>query len=136
MREKREQNLTLPLPEKKDSGRLIEDSFDLPDIEAETEQAINRAGDEVARLAPAIAEKVEKQTECWKEMQERLQDQQQELRDQEQEMKERAEEIQEERQEQAGEIQERQQEMEQRQQEMQQEQEKLRRELSGQWAPI
>ncbi len=59
MREKREQNLTLTLPEKKDSGSLMEDSFDVPDFTAETEQAINRAGDEIARMAPAIAEKVQ-----------------------------------------------------------------------------
>jgi serine protease Do len=59
MREKREQNLTLTLPEKKDSGSLREDTFDVPDITAETEQAINRAGDEIARMAPAIMEKVQ-----------------------------------------------------------------------------
>jgi membrane-associated protease RseP (regulator of RpoE activity) len=59
MREKREQNLTLTLPEKKDSGSLKEDSFDVPDITAETEQAINRAGDEIARITPAIMEKVQ-----------------------------------------------------------------------------
>jgi hypothetical protein len=59
MREKREQNLTLTLPEKKDSGSLREDSFDVPDFTAETEQAINRAGDEIARITPAIMEKVQ-----------------------------------------------------------------------------
>ena len=36
MREKREQNLTLTLPEKKDSGSLLEDSFDIPALTAET----------------------------------------------------------------------------------------------------
>jgi membrane-associated protease RseP (regulator of RpoE activity) len=60
MREKREQNLTLTLPEKKDSGSLQEDSFDCPEISAETEQAINRAEEEVlARLSPAIVEKAQ-----------------------------------------------------------------------------
>lgn len=59
MREKREQNLTLTLPEKKDSGSLLEDSFDLPDFTAETEQAIDRAEDEIARMAPAVMEKVQ-----------------------------------------------------------------------------
>ena len=59
MRERKEQNLTLTLPEKKDSGSLMEDSFDVPEITAETEQAINRAGAEIARMAPAIAEKVQ-----------------------------------------------------------------------------
>ena len=50
MREKREQNLTLTLPEKKDSGSLLEDSFDVPEFTAEMEQAISRAGDEIARF--------------------------------------------------------------------------------------
>jgi serine protease Do len=59
MREKREQNLTLTLPEKKDSGSLLEGSFDVPDFTAETEQAISRAGNEIARMGPAITEKVQ-----------------------------------------------------------------------------
>ncbi len=59
MREKKEQNLTLTLPEKKDSGSLMEESFDVPDFTAETEQVINRAGDEIARMTPAIMEKVQ-----------------------------------------------------------------------------
>src|SRR5664279_4086018 len=50
MREKREQNLTLPLPEKKDSGSLIEEDFEGPDLDMESEQAINRAGEKIARL--------------------------------------------------------------------------------------
>ena len=60
MRDKREQNLTLTLPDRKDSGTLIEeDSFDMPDITADTEQAVNRAGQEMARLSPAIVEKIQ-----------------------------------------------------------------------------
>jgi len=59
MREKREQTLTLTLPEKKDSGSLLEDSFDLSDFTAETEQAISRAGDEFARMGSAIMEKAQ-----------------------------------------------------------------------------
>jgi serine protease Do len=35
MREKREQILTLTIPEKKDSGSLLEESFDVPEISAE-----------------------------------------------------------------------------------------------------
>jgi len=95
MREKREQNLTLTLPEKKDSGSLREDSFDVPDITAETEQAINRAGDEIARMAPSIMEKVqqtlrskdmdlrcvdEKLQALQRKMQQRQQEMQQKLR--------------------------------------------------------
>jgi len=57
MRDKREQNLTLTLPEKKDSGNLLEDSFDLHELTAETEQAMSRAGDAFAQLGPALQEK-------------------------------------------------------------------------------
>jgi serine protease Do len=89
MREKREQNLTLSLPEKKDSGSLLEDSFELPDFTAETEQAINRAGDEIARLGPAIMEKVQQQALCWKGMEKKLQDSQRKMRDLQQKIQER-----------------------------------------------
>jgi len=89
MREKREQNLTLTLPEKKDSGSLLEDSFDIPDFTAETEQAISRAGDESARIGPAIMEKVQQQSMRCRDMEKRLQDSQRRLQDRQQEMQER-----------------------------------------------
>jgi membrane-associated protease RseP (regulator of RpoE activity) len=89
MRDKREQNLTLPLPEKKDSGSLLEDTFDLHDLEAETEQAINLAGDEMARLAPAIAERVQQQAMRWRDMGKRLQERQKKMQERQQEMQER-----------------------------------------------
>jgi serine protease Do len=88
MREKREQNLTLTLPEKKDSGSLLEDSFDIPVLTVETQQAINRAGDEIARMAPAIMEKMQKNL-CPKDMQKRLQDSQRMMHEQQQKMQER-----------------------------------------------
>jgi predicted metalloprotease with PDZ domain len=109
MREKREQNLTLTLPEKKDSGSLMEDSFDVPDITAETEQAINRAGDEIARITPALMEKVQQTLALT------LHSRDMDLRDIDKT------------------LQDLQRKMQDRQQEMQQ---KLRRELSGEWTEI
>jgi len=90
MREKREQNLTLTLPAKKDSGRLLEDSFslDIPALTAETQQAINRAGNEIARMAPAIAEKIQKNL-CPKDMEKRLQDSQRMMHEHQHKMQER-----------------------------------------------
>src|ERR1039458_2644246 len=85
MREKREQNLNLTLPEKKDSGSLLEDSFDIPDFTAETERAINRAGNEFARLGPAFMEKMQQQALCWKDMEKRLQDSQRKMQEKMQE---------------------------------------------------
>jgi membrane-associated protease RseP (regulator of RpoE activity) len=91
MREKREQNLTLTLPKKKDSGSLLEESFDVPDFTAETEQAISRAGDEIARLGPTIMEKMQRTLRSrnmdlrdidkrLQELQQRMQERQQKLR--------------------------------------------------------
>ena len=71
MRERREQNLTLALPEKKDSGVLLEESFDVPEITAEMQQAMNLAGDEIARIGPAL-EELEKQTECRNDAKEKV----------------------------------------------------------------
>jgi serine protease Do len=88
MREKREQNLTLTLPAKKDSGSLLEDSFDIPVLTAETQQAINRAGNEIARMAPAIAEKIQKNL-CPKDIEKRLQDSQRLMHEEQQKMQER-----------------------------------------------
>jgi serine protease Do len=123
MREKREQNLTLTLPEKKDSGSLLEESFDVDAFTAETEQAINRAGDELARLGPTVMETLRQQTPCWKDLEKRLREQQREMQEQQQdqqrEMQEQQQEIQEQRQEQQPEL-----------------QEMLRHELSGGWAEI
>jgi membrane-associated protease RseP (regulator of RpoE activity) len=89
MREKREQNLTLPIPEKKDSGSLMEDSFDLNNIEAETEQAINRTGDVVARLTPVITEKVQQQVIRWEDMEKKFQEEQKKMQQLQQEMQQR-----------------------------------------------
>jgi membrane-associated protease RseP (regulator of RpoE activity) len=140
MREKREQTLTLPLPEKKDSGDLLEESFDMPEFTAETQQAINRAGTELAQLGP-VMEKAMQESACpeevktemedrkqeleerQQEMREQLKERQKELRDRERELREREQErqkeLEEERKEQSREVQEQREEMRERQREMQ-----------------
>jgi predicted metalloprotease with PDZ domain len=76
VREKKEQNLNLALPPKRDSGSLIEDSFDIdvPDFSAETEVQLGRLGDEMARIRPAL-EKVQRQIQS-KDFQKKLRDSQ------------------------------------------------------------
>lgn len=56
MRDKREQNLNLPLPPRKESGDLMEEeSFDNePAIEAETAIELSNVRDEIAKLRPEI----------------------------------------------------------------------------------
>lgn len=79
VREKKEQNLNLALPAKKDSGSLIEDSFDIPDFTAETEIQLGRLGDEMAHIGPAL-EKVQRQIQS-KDFQKKLQDSQRKMRE-------------------------------------------------------
>ncbi len=54
IREKREQNLTLPLPERKDSGGLFEESLDLPDFDAEVTLDLTEAQSRLAELKPQL----------------------------------------------------------------------------------
>ena len=80
VREKKEQNLNLTLPAKKDSGTLIEDSFDIdvPDL-AETEVQLGRLGDQMALVRPAL-EKVQRRIQS-KDFQKVLQDSQRKMQE-------------------------------------------------------
>jgi len=100
VRDKHEQNLTLSLPEKKDSGQLLEDSFEIPDFTAETQLAVRSAEDEMARLQPEmekmqramqLASEAQKRAEqsCrqqQRDLEKRLQDQQKRLKERQQMM--------------------------------------------------
>jgi serine protease Do len=141
MREKREQNLTLTLPEKKDSGSLLEDSFEIPDVTAETEQAVDRAGEEMAHLSPAIVEKVqgalrssEQALRCVEdERKQEAEDRQKEIQERQEELQERQKELQErlrdETEERRQELQDQQKEMEEKREELQERQQELQQEL-------
>jgi membrane-associated protease RseP (regulator of RpoE activity) len=78
MRDKKEQNLTLTLPEKKDAGSLMEDSFDLKGLTAGSEKEVNRIADEMARLGPML-DNVQRDVEL-KELQKKLDDAQRKMR--------------------------------------------------------
>jgi len=90
MREKKEQTLTLTLPEKKDSGSLQEETF-FPEISAETQQALNRAGEVLAGLGP-VMQKVQQGLSLnldLSDLDKKLQDFQQKMQERQQEMRER-----------------------------------------------
>ena len=80
VREKKEQNLNLTLPEKKDSGVLLEESFDLPDLTADVEMELSHAGEEIARMAPAL-EKLRHNKPCFNKLQQKLQDSQKKIQE-------------------------------------------------------
>ncbi len=93
LRDKREQNLTLTLPAKKDSGTLLEDSFEVPEFSAETEQALSRLGDEMACMLRPNMEKMQRAFRSsnmnLKGLDKKLQDWQLQMRDRQQEMQDR-----------------------------------------------
>jgi serine protease Do len=54
IRDKREQTLTLPLPERKNSGDLMEESFEAPDFDAEAHIDLTELRDQMAELKPQM----------------------------------------------------------------------------------
>jgi serine protease Do len=54
IRDKREQNLTLTLPQRKESGAMEEESLDTPEMNAETQEEISEVREEIAKLQPQI----------------------------------------------------------------------------------
>ena len=54
IRDKREQNLTLPLPERKDSGSIFEESLQLPELDADSYADLAAFRTEMAQLKPEI----------------------------------------------------------------------------------
>ncbi len=54
IRDKKEQTLTITLPERKDSGELIEESLEAPELEAEAQRELSEVKDEIAKMRPQI----------------------------------------------------------------------------------
>src|ERR1700686_346759 len=53
IRDRKEQNLNLPLPQRKESGEM-EESLELPEIDAETQAELGALQEEMAQLAPQM----------------------------------------------------------------------------------
>jgi serine protease Do len=54
IRDKKEQTLTLTLPERKESGKMIEESFEAPELDAETQTELSEVQTEIAKLRPQM----------------------------------------------------------------------------------
>jgi serine protease Do len=54
IRDKKEQTLTLTLPERKDSGEVIEESLEAPELDAERQMELSEVQNELAKLGPQI----------------------------------------------------------------------------------
>ncbi len=54
IRDKKEQTLTLTLPERKESGEVIEESLEAPELNAETQLELSEVQNEIAKLQPQM----------------------------------------------------------------------------------
>jgi serine protease Do len=123
IRDKKEQTLTLTLPERKDSGELLEEeSLEESDVDAET-QAISEAENEVAKIRPQMELAVELSRKAWAEQRQAICSAQKDLQKQAEEL----------RQELGPEIRE---ELQKNREKLQQEMEQLRLQMRGDSADI
>jgi serine protease Do len=121
IRDKKELTLTLTLPEGKESGGMMEESFDLPELDAETQSELSEVRDEVAKLAPQIA---------WATAQETSEDLGKILCSQQKQMKDEAEML---RQQLGPEMQE---QLKRDREKLQKDMEELRQQMKGNWLDI
>src|SRR5271169_1348872 len=81
IREKKEQNLSLPLPHTKESGLLEEESFDGPAIGAESAVELGKLENEIAKLRPQLELAAEQARKSAEEMRKTFCDEQRKIRE-------------------------------------------------------
>ncbi len=116
IRDKREQTLTLTLPERKESGESIEETFEAPEMDAETQTELSEVRNEIAKLQPEmeLAQQEMRKSVCLQQKQ----------------VKEQVKNLREQLQPQVRE------EIEKSRQKLQQEMERLRHQMQGDWLEI
>jgi serine protease Do len=87
IRDKKEQTLTIMLPERKDSGEMIEESLEDSELTAETQAELSEMRNEIAKLRPQMELAREESRKASTEMRKAVCDQQKQLREQAQKMR-------------------------------------------------
>jgi len=123
IRDKKEQNLTLTLPERKESGEMNEESFEFPELDAETQAALSDVQEEIAKLQPQLELAKRETLKATAEMRKSLCDHQKQLHGQAEKL----------RQEMEPKVR---QQLEKSRQKMQQEMERMRRQMQKEWMDI
>jgi serine protease Do len=82
IRDKKAQTLTITLPERKDSGEMIDESLEVPELDAETRTEVSKVQDEIAKLRPQLELAVEQTRKESEEVRKAFCDQQKQLREQ------------------------------------------------------
>ncbi len=123
IRDRKAQTLKISLPGRRESGGVMEETFELPEVDAESRAAMNEVQNEIARLRPQIELAREEGRKASAEMRKSLCDQQKQMRDQARKLKE----------EYGPKMQK---ELERSRERMQKEMEQLRREIPAHWLDI
>ncbi len=82
IRAKKEQTLTITLPERRDSGEMIEQSLQAPELSAETRAELTEVQNEIAKLRPQMELAREENRKASEEMRKATCDQEKQLREQ------------------------------------------------------
>ena len=81
IRDKKTQTLTLTLPARKESGEMMEESSEVPEIDAETLIEMSQAQDEVAKLRPQMEMAMEESRRWSREMRKSVCDQKKQMKE-------------------------------------------------------
>ena len=82
IRDRKEQTLTLTLPERRDSGEMIEESLEAPELRAETQAELSEVQNEIAKLRPQMELAREEARKASAEIRKASCEQQKQLREQ------------------------------------------------------
>jgi serine protease Do len=116
IRDKKEQTLTITLPERKDSGEMIDESFKGPELSAETQIELSEVQNEIAKLQPELERAREEGRKASAEIRQTLCSQQREMVEQREKLLQKS--------------------LEKSRQKLQRERESLRHQLRGGWLEI
>jgi serine protease Do len=140
VRDKKEQSLTLPLPQRKDTSETLEETVDMPEVDAETRISLTESDSELARLRPEMELAIQESERELKNIKPQIEKARRAAADarkgvcsQSEAMKKVQQEVQEHAREIRQELLERQREMREQQRRLQ---ERLRHELRGEWLEI
>lgn len=86
IRDKKEQTLTLSLPERRQSGEVFEESFDFPDIDIQADLHLDELKTQLAKLQPQIELAMKDAARSLDEVGKQMCDQQKQLREQQKQM--------------------------------------------------
>jgi serine protease Do len=88
IRDKKAQTLTISLPGRRDSGRILQESFDVPAMDAESRMELSEAQNEIARLRPQMELAEQEIRKSSEEMRNSLCEREKQIREQARKMRE------------------------------------------------